>query len=376
MFRAFLLLLGALSAFAAEDEHMTLAIGSPAPDFSLPGVDGKTHKLSDYASSPVLAIVFNCNHCPVAQVYEDRIRRIVNEFGPKGVAVVAINPNDPNAIRLDELVMSDMSDSFEEMKIRAAYRHLNYPYLYDGETQKVAEAYGPKATPHIFIFDKERKLRYEGRVDDNQREPLVKITDARNAIASLLAGKPIAVPHTGVFGCSTKWKYKEATRLETLQKIESQPVKVELVTADELKKLRANSTGKMLLINFWATWCGSCIKEFPDLQTTFRMYSTRPFELVTVSANAPDEKAEVMRFLEQQKATSRNLLFASADTYALQAAFDAKWESSLPYTMLIAADGTVLYRREGEVNLLELRRTILANLHTGYAGFREYWITH
>jgi peroxiredoxin len=376
MFRAFLLLLGALSAFAAEDEHVTLAIGSPAPDFSLPGVDGKTHKLSDYASSPVLAIVFNCNHCPVAQVYEDRIRRIVNEFGPKGVAVVAINPNDPNAIRLDELVMSDMSDSFEEMKIRAAYRHLNYPYLYDGETQKVAEAYGPKATPHIFIFDKERKLRYEGRVDDNQREPLVKITDARNAIASLLAGKPIAVPHTGVFGCSTKWKYKEATRLETLQKIESQPVKVELVTADELKKLRANSTGKMLLINFWATWCGSCIKEFPDLQTTFRMYSTRPFELVTVSANAPDEKAEVMRFLEQQKATSRNLLFASADTYALQAAFDAKWESSLPYTMLIAADGTVLYRREGEVNLLELRRTILANLHTGYAGFREYWITH
>ena len=358
-----------------EDKHVTLAVGSPAPDFSLPGVDGKTHKLSDYAASPFLAIVFTCNHCPVAQVYEDRIKRIVNDYRSKGVAVVAIQPNDPNALRIDEMVMSDMSDSFEEMKIRAAYKRFNYPYLYDGATQKVAEAYGPKATPHIFIFDKERKLRYEGRVDDNQREPLVKINDARNALDALLAGKPVAVTHTGVFGCSTKWKYKEPTRIEALRKFEAQPVKVELVTADELKKLRANPTGKMLLINFWATWCVGCIKEFPDLQTTFRMYSTRPFELVTVSANGPDEKADVLKFLEQQHATTRNLLFASTDTYALQAAFDAKWESALPYTILIAPDGKVLYRREGEVDLLELRRTILANLHTGYAGFREYWVT-
>jgi thiol-disulfide isomerase/thioredoxin len=148
-----------------------------------------------------------------------------------------------------------------------------------------------------------------------------------------------------------------------------------MVTADELKKLRANPTGKLLLINFWATWCGACVAEFPDLQTTFRMYRTREFTFVTVSANAPDERPSVMKFLQGQHATTRNLLFASDDTYALQAAFDAKWESALPYTVLIDPSGKVLYRREGEVDLLELRRTILANLQTDYPGFREYWVT-
>src|SRR5882757_3119226 len=253
-----ILLLAPFAAFGQTDQHVTLPVGSPAPDFALPGVDGKTHKLSEYHASPFLAIVFTCNHCPTAQLYEDRIKRIAADYRGKGVALVAIQPNDPNALRIDEMVMSDMSDSLEEMKIRAEYRHFNFPYLYDGATQAVAEAYGPKATPHIFIFDKQRKLQYEGRVDDNQREGLVKTSDARAALDAMVAGRPVAVPHTGVFGCSTKWKYKEASRLEALRKIEAQPVSVELATAEDLKKLRTNPTGKMLLINFWATWCGSC----------------------------------------------------------------------------------------------------------------------
>jgi len=375
MLRTILLFVVSFAALAADDAHVTLAIGSAAPGFALPGVDGKTHKLSDYSASPLLAIVFTCNHCPTAQLYEDRIKRLAADYRSKGVELVAIQPNDPNALRVDEMVMSDMSDSLEEMKIRAEYRHFNFPYLYDGATQSVAEAYGPKATPHIFIFDSNRKLQYEGRVDDNQREMLVKTSDARNALDALLAGRPVTVAHTAVFGCSTKWKYKSASRLEALRKIEAEPVTLEMVTADDLKKLRANPTGKLLLINFWATSCGACLEEFPDLQTTFRMYRTREFTFVTVSANAPDERPGVMKFLDSQHATSRNLLFASADTYALQAAFDAKWESALPYTVLIAPDGRVLYRREGEVDLLELRRTILANLQTDYPGFREYWVT-
>jgi len=111
---------------------------------------------------------------------------------------------------LSELGYTDVSDSLDEMKIRAEYRHFNFPYLYDGETQSIARAYGPKATPHVFVFDAERKLRYEGRVDNSQRESLVKTQDARNAIDALLAHQPVKVQHTGVFGCSTKWKSKHA----------------------------------------------------------------------------------------------------------------------------------------------------------------------
>jgi len=294
--------------------------------------------------------------------------------GDKGVALVAIEPNDPEAVRPSELAWTDVGDGFEDMKIRAAYRHFNFPYLYDGATQAVARAYGPKATPHVFIFDQQRRLRYEGRVDNSQRESLVKTQDARNALDALLAGTSVPVPHTGVFGCSTKWKSKHAGRMEEMAKIEAEPVKLEAATAEDLKKLRANPGGKVLLVNFWATWCGPCVSEFPDLETTYRMYRGRDFDYVTVSANLPDERPGVLRALEKQHATGRNLQFASDDTYAMQAAFDPKWEAGVPFTVLLAPGGKVLYQKQGELDILELRRTILANLpDADYIGHRAYW---
>lgn len=369
-----LALLAACYAFAAEEEHPTLAIGSMAPDFALPGIDGKTHKLAEYSGSKVLAIVFTCNHCPTAQLYEGRIKRMVEDYRGKSFTLVAIEPNDPEAVRLNELGYTDVSDGLEEMKIRAEHRKFNFAYLYDGETQAVSRAYGPKATPHVFIFDAERKLRYEGRLDNSQRESLVKTQDACNAIEALLAGRPVEVAHTGVFGCSTKWKSKSAGRLQEMKKIETEPVSVEPVTAEGLKSLRANATGKVLLVNFWATWCGPCLAEFPDLETTHRMYRGRDFELVTVSTNLPDEREGVLKALQKQHASGRNLHFASDDTYAMQAAFDAKWEAGVPFTMLIAPGGKVLYQKLGEVDILELRRVILGNLpDPDYIGHRAYW---
>jgi peroxiredoxin len=366
------LLLVSLTA-SAEESHPILPLGSAAPNFVLPGVDGKTHQLSDYASSPVLVVAFLCNHCPISQMYERRVEQLAADYKSKGVAVVAIEPNDPKAIRIDELDSSDTSDSLAEMKIRAQYKHITYPYLYDGETQEVTRAYGPQATPHVFIFDKQRHLQYEGRIDNSYRTELVKTNDARDAIDALLNQREVAVRHTGAFGCSTKWKEKSADRLAALEKIAEQPVSVELVSKEELAKLRTNPSHQMTLIDFWATWCGSCVVEFADLQDTLRMYGARDFSLVTVSANMPDEKPSVLRFLQKQHATSRNLLFSSTDTAALQAAFDPKWDSAVPYTILLGPDGKVLYKKLGSADILELRRTILANLPSDYIGFNRYW---
>jgi len=371
--RRVLTVLAFVASLYAQPAHPIAPIGSPAPDFALPGGDGKVHKLSDYASSPVLVIVFTCNHCPIASIYETRIQKLADDYQSKGVAVVAIEPNDPDAIRVDELDSADTSDSLDEMKIRVEYKHLRYAYLYDGETQSVARALGPQATPHVFIFDKDRKLRYQGRIDNSYRQELVKTEDARNAIDALLAGNPVPIAETGVFGCSTKWKEKQASRIADQKKIEAEPVRLETASADELKKLRANPTGKLLLVSFWATWCGPCVHEFPDIETTWRMYRVRDFDLVTVSTNMPDERDGVLRMLEKQHASSRNLLFGSDDTYALQTAFDPNWKSAVPYTVLIAPDGRIVYQHQGDIDFLELRRTILANLRAGYIGFQKYW---
>jgi peroxiredoxin len=309
-------------------------------------------------------------------MYEQRIEHLYDEYGKRGVAVVAIQGNDPKALTIEELDCSDISDTLPEMKIRFAYKHLRYPYLYNGDTQAVTRAYGPQATPHIFIFGKDRRLRYEGRIDDNYRIEQVKNHEAQDAIEALLAGKPVLVAHTGAFGCSTKWQEKEALRVAYEQKLEALPVSVEPVDVEGLKKLRANATGHVTLVSFWATWCGSCVAEFADLQDTFRMYSDRDFELVTVSANMPEEKAGVLHFLEKKHATSRNLIFASDDTAALQAAFDPAWQSAVPYTVLIGADGKVLYSSLGSVDVLELHRQILAAVPAEYIGFSQYWVAN
>lgn len=362
-----LLFATAMVAYGA-DSHPILPIGSSAPDFSLPGVDGKTHQLADYAASPVLAIVFTCNHCPIAQLYEQRIQQLYDDYSGKGVAVVAIQPNAPEALRIDELDSADMSDTLAEMQVRVAYKHLTYPYLYDGATQSVARAYGPQATPHIFIFDRDRRLRYEGRVDNSYRMEMVKTQDARNAINALLAGKAPEVTHTGVFGCSTKWKEKEAERLAAMRKLEEQPVNLEAASVEDMAKLRANAAKKLTLVSFWDTRCGSCINQFAGIETTYRMYSPRGLELVTVAADSSEHRDAVQQILQKQHATSRNLLSSAGfKDWGLAPG------ASLPYTVLMTPDGKIVYHKAGLVDMLELRRTILAHFDWEYEGFHQYW---
>ncbi len=359
----------------ANSDHPVLPIGSPLPDFSLPGVDGKTHKASEYAGSKVLAIVFESNHCPVSQLYEGRIEKLYADYRSKGVTLVAINPNNAKAVRLDELGYTDVTDSLPEMKLRARLRGIDWPYLYDGDNQEVSSKFGAVATPHIFVFDDQRKLRYQGRIDDNQREDMAKSQDARNAIDALLAGRPVPVAETKAFGCTTKWLSKGSGVEQEWARIQNEPVTVDMVNAGDLKTLRANPTDKVTVAYFWSTGCAACTGQLFDLETTYRMYRKRAFNLVTISTNPPADAAAVMALLKKEYASSPNQQFATADRAGLQAAWGESWNLNAPLTMVIAPGGKVLYRKEGKIDVLEMRRIVLANMpDTGYVGSQAYWV--
>jgi thiol-disulfide isomerase/thioredoxin len=308
-------------------------------------------------------------------MYEKRIKQLYTDYKDRGVAVVVIMGNDPKAEELSEYGYTDVGDSFADMKARAAYRNLPYPYLYDGDTQAVALKYGPTATPHAFIFDQQRILRYEGRIDSNQREELAKKHEARDAIDALLAGKTVAVTDTPAVGCSTKWAYKAANVESENVHFNQRPVTLDLISADQLTKLRQNAgTDKLLLVNVWATWCGPCIKEFPELETMVRMYGNRPLTIVTLSINNPDEKPLVSAFLQKQHAFNKNYLFGGDDTADAVKALGTGWQGGAPYTVLIGTKGEVLYKTQGEMNVLEVRRAILKNVADDlYLGQHAYW---
>lgn len=359
----------------ANPKYREMVIGTAAPDFDLPGIDGKNHKLAEYAGAKVLAIVFESNHCPVSQLYEARLKALHDDYRAKGVALVAINPDNPKAVTYAEQGYTDVGESLDDMKEHATFRQIDWPYLFDGDKQLVSAKFGPNSTPEMFIFDQARRLQYRGRIDDNLNESAVKSRDARNAIEALLDGRPVSVPVTEAVGSPVNWALRIPVVEAERQKIEAEPVELSMATKEELGKLRANPTGKMLLINFWATWCGPCVGEFPDLQDTYRMFRGRGLAFVTVSENTPEEKASVTDFLQGQHATSKNMLFAEDDVYAMQAAFDAQMPGAVPVTILLAPNGDVLYQQVGDLDTLKLRRAILANLPDtrNYPGEQAYW---
>ena len=345
----------------------TLAIGDPAPDFALPGVDGKTYRLSDFAGPDVLMVLFTSNHCPTSHGMEQRLMSLRNAYRNRSFTMVAINPNHPDGLSADELGYGEYGDSFPEMKPYAEKNGWDFPYLYDGDTQLIARAYGCLATPHVFIFDRERKLRYAGAFDDSRypQEETVRKHYTRDAIEAVLTGRPVEIELTKPFGCSTKWREKRAGHVALETSWSKIPVVLEKIDADGIKALRDNSTNKYRLFNVWATWCAPCVEEFPSLVAISRKFDMRDFELITVSMDEPKLEAKAHAFLEKQgagltkrKQTSVNqegrktnhYLFTGTNQDAIVAALDPEWPGPIPHTVLVAPGGKIIWRQNGKID--------------------------
>jgi peroxiredoxin len=363
------------SGMAMNSEHPLMPIGTAAPDFALKGTDDKVHTLSEFSKGKVLVVMFESIHCPVSENYEERMRGLYDTYHGKDVDFVAINPNNPKAVRLDELGYTDLTDSPADMKIRVKDKGIPWPYLYDGETQTTAQKFGVVATPHVFIFDADRKLRYEGRIDDNQNEKLVKVHDASDAIDALLAGKEVAVAHRPAFGCSTKWISKSGDVQREWAKIVAEPVVLTPAAAADVAALRANAGDKVTVVHFWNSKTANADTNFNELETTYRMYRGRAYDFVTVDTDAASDTAKATEFLNAQHASSKNLQVAPADLKAAQSAFGDTWRQDEEYTAVIAPGGKIVYAKKGPVNILDVRHAVLANFtdNPHYPGQAQYW---
>lgn len=342
-----------------KHEVKMLELGQNAPDFNLPGIDGKYHALEEYRAE-VLVILFTCNHCPTAQAYEDRVIQFVDDYIDKNVQLVAISPNSPIAVQLEELGYTDLNDSFDEMIIRAKDKEYNFPYLYDGDTQSVSLQYGPAATPQVFVFDKSRTLQYAGRLDAKEKPGSANAEDLRSAVDSLLGGKKPEISSTKTFGCSTKWGWKSQNHERLNAEWAENPVEVTKVDEKGIKEILKNEdSSKLRLLNIWATWCGPCRVEYPEFIKVHRMYKDRDFEFVSLSADKPSIEDKVLEFLESRNSSVTNYLFSDEDKYALIEAIDPEWNGALPYTLLIEPGGNVVWTHQGEVDFEELKKLIV-----------------
>ncbi|HEX4849952.1 MAG TPA: redoxin domain-containing protein [Puia sp.] len=337
----------------------SLPIGSKAPDFNLPGIDGKNYSLETFRDAKILVIAFICNHCPTSQAYEDRLIKIASDYAARGVKLVAINPNNPGSLRYDELGWSDVGDSFDDMKVRAKDKHFNFSYLYDGETQAISRQYGPQSTPHIFIFDQDRILRYRGRIDDTENPHKIPGSqDARDAIEALLNHKEVPLPITKVFGCSIKWLEKKDWMEKASVRWANEPVTLDVIDVSGVKDLMKNKSDKLVLFNIWSTSCDPCTEKFSDNITLSRIYKERDFEFISICLDKAELNSKALEFLKKQQSSGRNYLVAEENKNKLIDAIDPAWKGTLPYTLLVEPGGKIVYAKQGRVDAEELRKRI------------------
>jgi len=342
-----------------KQEVKTLAVGAAAPDFKLMGVDGAYHTLADYAEAEVLVLVFTANHCPTAQAYEQRLMDFTRDYQDKGVQVVAISPNSPLGLLYNELGYTDLGDEYTDMVIRHRDAGFNFPYLYDGDDHGASLQYGPVATPHTFVFDADRKLAYVGRMDKIERPGKANAEDLRAAVDDLLAGRPVAVPATKTFGCSTKWAWKTEYKAQDSIDWASLPVSLEPIDLAGVAELMQNEGENLRLINLWATWCGPCVREYPDFMVLQRMYGGRNFEFISLSTDKPDAGEKALKFLKKVHSPVKNYHFSGEDVYELIEAIDPEWNGAIPYTVLVAPGGEVVWSHQSDVDFLDLKRAIV-----------------
>jgi peroxiredoxin len=328
----------ALNAQPAANGSATTAVGTPAPDFTLADLSGKSHALRDYRGKTVV-ISFISARCPISNAYKDRIRAISQDYSKRDVAFIGVNSN--------------ADESPEEMRAYAAKNNLDFTILKD-KGNVVADAYAAERTPKVYVIDGEGVMRYQGRIDNSQNPSLVKRNDLREALNEMLAGKPISVADTKALGCLIK-RVHDAKAAPAKISAKAAPAqnepKIGTLKPVDFNKFKDSAKGKVLVLNFWATWCGPCVAEFPELVALDAKYRDKGVKLVGITADDPgDVKPKVIPFIKKQKVKFDIVLQDTDDPQEMMDKINKDWPGILPATFVYDKQGNLAYSKFGIID--------------------------
>jgi len=336
-----------------RQEVTELALGQSCPDFALYATDGTLYRRDDFDDDEILIVVFLSNHCPESQNIENQLVSFQGSI-PDGVAMIGISGNSPIATPLDRLGYSDLDDSYDSMKERVVQKGFNFPYLYDGDDQAVSLKFGPQMLPTAYVFDGDRRLYAKTNF---LRSDIGRLS---TLISDILSGTPMAQGRDmEVFGCPVHWSWESKEVEEEVEEWRTRQVLLHQADINDLAKILSGDPHYLKVINFWATWCGPCKKEFPDFLKISRQFQTRPVQFITISVDGPEKQDEAFDFLNQVHAPLQNYILNDVREDSVRAAIGQEWDGSIPLTLLIGPSGMISKRWSGPFNQLELKRSIV-----------------
>src|SRR5262245_29117864 len=338
----------ALATFSIQTTaNATIVIGNLAPDYTLSDLDGKTHALKDYRGKTVV-VSFISARCPITNAYKDRIRAVADEYSKRDVAFIGVNSN--------------VDESIEEMRAYAAKNNFDFTILKD-KGNVVADSYAAERTPKVYVIDGEGVLRYQGRIDNSQNPKMVNRNDLREALNEMLAGKPISVVDTRALGCLIKRVQDAAAAPPTTSAKATPPQKaakaappqkapqVETLKPEDFAKFRDSAKGKVLVLNFWATWCGPCVAEFPELVALDAQYRDKGMKLVGITADEPEDvQPKVIPFIKKHKVKFDIIRQDLEDSERIMSQITKDWNGVIPVTVVFDKQGNLAYSKFGIID--------------------------
>ena len=311
-------------------------LGARAPDFRLADLDGVVHSLSDYRGR-VIVVSFLATKCPISNQYDARIRTLADDYANKGVAFLAIN--------------SSSDESIGMIRAHAEKNQFDFPILKD-ENSAVADLYGAIRTPEVYVVDSKGVIRYHGRIDNSRSAAGVRRSDLREAVNELLAGTDVSVAETKSFGCLIA-RAQTATGKKTGAGSPSAVAgpHVGLIKPDGYVKLLEGAKGKVLVVNFWATWCGPCVAEFPEFVALDGKYRDLGVRFVGISADeVSDLQLKVIPFVRERKVRFDIFVQDVEDPQEMIDVIDKKWEGVLPTTFVYDRQGKLSFTHFGIID--------------------------